>query len=66
MFGCVLLPQAGAAYYHGERSYSRNNVYLPEHFIKQGTICARWMIEAGLDEATTKALARKRCCVTWS
>jgi glycosyltransferase involved in cell wall biosynthesis len=66
MFGCVLLPQAGAAYYHGERSYSRNNVYLPEHFKRTGEICARWMMSCGLDEQTNKALSRKRCCVTWS
>lgn len=65
-FGCTLLPQTGAAYYHGERSYSRNNVYLPEHFRSQGMICREWMLfRANLDEATARALARKRCCVTW-
>lgn len=66
VFGCILLPMTGAAYYHGERSYSRNNVYLPEHFLEKGAICRNWMLfHAEIDEPTALALARKRCNVSW-
>lgn len=65
VFGSVLLPQTGAAYTMCNRSYGRKSVQTPEDFRRQGAICRQWMMQAGLDDATTRALARKRCYVTW-
>ena len=65
VFGCVLLPETGAAYTMTSRSYGRDAVKGKEDFLRQGAICRSWMIRAGLDDATTRALALKRCYVKW-
>lgn len=65
MHGCVLLPIVGASYTFTESSYGRKANKSEQEWLREGTICRQWMEWVGLDIDTTKALARKRCQVTW-
>lgn len=65
MFGCVLLPIVGAAYTMTASSYGRDNVQKPDDIKRWGAACRDFMYRAGLDDATARALGRKRCQVTW-
>lgn len=65
MFGATLVPFVGAAFTLTETSYSRPANVTQEDIVAKGLVCRRWMESVGLDEPTTKALARKRCHVTW-
>ena len=65
MFGCVLLPMVGAAYTMTASSYGRDNVREPDDIKRWGVACRDFMYRAGLDDATARALGRKRCQVTW-
>lgn len=65
LFGCTLLPIVGSAYTHTETSYARDPNKTAERFIQDGRTCRDWMRSVGLDEATTRALALKRCSVAW-
>ena len=65
MFGCVLLPIVGAAYTMTASSYGRDNVQKPDDIKRLGAAARDFMYRAGLDDATARALGRKRCQVTW-
>lgn len=64
-FGCVLLPMVGAAYTMTASSYGRDNIREPEDIKRWGVACRDFMYRAGMDDATARALGRKRCQVTW-
>lgn len=64
MFGCALVPVRGALFTRQEQSYSQGHV--PDAtVIERGYTCRNWMRHVGLDDATTRALALKRCRVKW-
>lgn len=63
--GCAMLPIVGASYTLTEVSYGRPASVSREDMATAGIACRRWMQSVGLDDATTRAIARKRCSVTW-
>ena len=65
MFGAALVPYVGAAFTWTQTSYSRPANETPEGLLDKAVTCCRWMDSVGLDEATAKALATKRCGVQW-
>jgi len=64
-FGCALVPVIGAAFRLTETSYSRPATQTQEQIVERGTTCVHWMRSVGLDEQTTRALAKKRCRISW-
>lgn len=65
MFGCALVPGIGAAFTVNPASYSQNQNVTADELTRRGVACIEWMHRVGLDVATTRALARKRCGATW-
>jgi hypothetical protein len=61
MFGCLLLPFVGAAYTWGSVSYGRDSTKTGEDAARWGSVCSEWLATSGVDDATAKALLRKRC-----
>lgn len=64
-YGCALVPIVGAAFTWTQTSYSRPASMTPQQIAERGSVCVDWMRGVGLDEGTVKALAQKRCSITW-
>lgn len=65
LYGCVMLPIVGAAYTFTEVSYGRPQSLSQKDMARAGLTCRGWMSHVGLDDASTRAIAMKRCSISW-